>query len=119
MGISAHRDLALVDGELVIKDGDLAVVRGKDAIAQAVYLRLSFFQGEWFLDSQAGIPWFEKALVKGPRLALVRSTVRKELLSVQGVNDVLQLDLDLSAQTRTLSITFRVSTDLGEIQGTI
>lgn len=115
--LGALRDLALVEDELYVKDGDLVVVRGSAAIAQDLSMRLRFFQGEWFLNAEAGMPYFTQTLGKGPRLAAVRAVVRRELLATPGVDEVLQLDLTLDRAERQLSITFRVSTAFGEIQG--
>jgi len=113
----AMRDLGLVEDELYVKDGDLVVVRGSAAIAQDLASRLRFFQGEWFLDGAAGMPYFDQVGLKGARLAAVRAAFRRELLATPGVDEVLQLDLGLDRATRELSIRFRVSTAFGEIQG--
>lgn len=120
MAVQAQiRDIAFAGGELVFRDGDLATVSGADAIVQDIACRLAFFRGEWFLAPDEGVPWFERVLVKNPNPALVRSTIRDALLSTPGVLDVLELSIRFDAAARNLAVTYRVSTDLGEIQGAI
>jgi hypothetical protein len=55
--MDAIRDIALdpITGELLFKDGDLQLVAGKDAILSDIKGTLLFFQGEWFLDLNAGM----------------------------------------------------------------
>lgn len=56
---SAPADLYLAD------DGNLAVVRDAEAIGQHARQRLMAYEGEWFLDKDAGVPWFRDLLGGG------------------------------------------------------
>jgi hypothetical protein len=103
-------------GDLVIADGDLVLVSGIDAVAQLIQSYLLLFRGEWFLDESAGIPYFEDILVKNPNLSAIREIFRQTLLEVPGVLSVESLSLELSAE-RTLSVDWKVDTDLGELTG--
>jgi hypothetical protein len=103
-------------GDLVIADGDLVLVSGIDAVAQLIRGYLLLFRGEWFLDESAGIPYFEDILVKNPNLSAIREIFRQTLLEVPGVLSVESLSLELSAE-RTLSVDWKVDTDLGELTG--
>ena len=47
-----------------------------DGIRQQVMLRLGFFKGEWFLDEETGLPWYEEILVKNPNMIRVRDIFR-------------------------------------------
>jgi hypothetical protein len=89
--------------------GDLQGIR------QQVMLRLGFFRGEWFLDEDRGVPWYEEILIKSPNLIRIREIFREAILSVSGIREVTYLDLRFSAFARTLDVNFRASTDLGEL----
>jgi hypothetical protein len=102
--------------DLVIADGDLVLVSGIDAVAQLIRGYLLLFRGEWFLDESAGILYFEDILVKNPNLSAIREIFRQTLLEVPGVLSVESLSLELSAE-RTLSVDWKVDTDLGELTG--
>lgn len=114
------RDLKLdADGDIVLENGDLALVSDAEAIAQAVRGALSLVQGEWFLDVTAGVPYFESVWLRAPKESEVDAVLRSAILAVPGVLDVPQLDLDLNRSTRVCSVSFRATTDLGELSQTI
>lgn len=102
--------------DLVIEDNDLVLVDGLDAIRQEVDISLQFFQGEWFLDTRWGIPYYEELLgKKNPKLGVVKDLFRDAILKVNGVQTILDLNVEFSAATRILSVTFRA----GTIDGTL
>lgn len=112
------RDLAIdtdPDGlnDLLVVNGDLVIVADMAAIKQEIYIRLQFIAGEWFLDTTAGLPYFDNILVKSPNLAAIRTIFMDEILSSAGVKSVLKLDLDFNRKERTLTVTFTCNTDLG------
>lgn len=106
-------DLALdPNGDLAIAGGDLVLVRGADAVAQRIRIRLRLFLGEWFLDESAGLPYFERILgAKLGRQGLV-SIVREELRRVRGVASIDSLTAEIDG--RRARIAFRVTADTGE-----
>ena len=67
---------------------------GPDLTMQRVRLRLSVHRGEWFQDPERGLPWLEWLGRRGFRDAEILDPIRAEILSVPGVIDVLELDLD-------------------------
>jgi hypothetical protein len=111
------RDLALdpVSGDLALSNNDLGLVGEGEAITQAIRLALGLFLGEWFLDQGAGIPYFERVFVKAPDLLSVRETFRNALLAVVGVREVVELSVLPNLATRATTVSFRVSTDVGEL----
>jgi hypothetical protein len=99
--------------------GDLSLVGGVPSIAQAVRQAMRTFLGEWFLDDEVGVPWFDQILVKAPSLPAARAVLREVVLAVPGVLAVTSMDLDLDKITRTLSVTFAATSDVGELVETI
>jgi len=87
------------DGDEFADETGLAMTGDLDGIRQQVMLRLGFFKGEWFLDEERGVPWYEEILIKSPNLIRIREIFREAILSV----------------SRTLDVNFRASTDLGEL----
>lgn len=104
-------DLALAE------DGDLAIVEGAEWVEQACRVGLQVFRGEYYLDEEEGVPMFEQVLVKNPSLAAIRQVYRSELLSVPGVRDVTSLTIAFDPPSRALSVSWVVTTDLGELAG--
>jgi hypothetical protein len=115
-GETVHRDLLMdADGDLAQPGGDLASAAGAPAIAQALRMRLALFAGEWFLDLDAGVPYFEQVLVKNPNMTAIRAVFRREILATPGVLGLLYLTLNYAAADRSLRLDFAVSTALGEL----
>lgn len=110
-------DLLLdANNDLVIKDGDLQFSRGVDAIVQQCRIALQMFQGEWFLNLDAGIPYWQSILGYKPQVAIQAAQIyfRRELELVDGVDSVLKLDVNYSGINRILTVTWQVSTVFGD-----
>jgi len=74
--------------DIEIVNNDLAVVSGLNATVQSIRQRFWLFQGEWFLDETAGVPYLQQIFVKGVRLAVVRNILLRVLASTVGVESI-------------------------------
>lgn len=114
------RDIALdINGDWLVQNGDLQLIGDGPAIVQAVKIALQFFQGEWYLDESVGMPWWQSILIKNPDVGLVTAAFRKQILSVAGVQSIESLVLAWDIQSRVLTVTFEVQTNLGLLPGNI
>jgi hypothetical protein len=102
--------------DLVIEKGDFVLVDGLDAIRQELDIALHTFLGEWFLDTRIGMPWFQKILGEKPRLSVVLSIFRDAILKVNGILSVTDLNAEVNAAERELTVTFRAISTEGEIE---
>lgn len=111
------RDLEIdpLTGDLLLRGGDLRLVRDLAAIRQEVATRLQFLRGEWFLDKTAGVPYLQNILVKAPDLAAIKSIFRTEILACVGVASINSLEATVDSSTRVLSVVWSATTDLGEL----
>ena len=106
-------DLLLDDNdELVIVNGDWAMATDKIGIKQLIKIKLRFFQGEWFLDLEAGIAFWTAIFIKNPSLVEVREIFRQALSDTPGVSNVITLDVQYTA-ARVITVVWQVQTDLG------
>lgn len=92
----------------------ISLVTGEAAIQQQLRIRMQFFMGEWFLDTQTGIPFYRDILIKNPSAALIRDIFRRAILSTPGIVSVEDLTVDFNNSTRTASVAFRATLDTGE-----
>ena len=100
-------DLKLgTDGDLEVANGDLVLVDGVAAIAQLVSQRLKFIQGEWFLDTLRGIPFFDDIFVKNPDPTLVDAIFKNVILGTPGMLRLETFNLTINRATRNLSLAF-------------
>jgi hypothetical protein len=107
------------DNNLVVTAGRPELASDTDAIAQAIRLRLQMLKGEWYLDESAGLPYFQEILVKNPNTAQIRKVIAERIEGTLGVSALESLDLVFDRTARTLTVTFKVSTDTGELVDTL
>lgn len=114
---SVPRDLEMnyVTGTLKVSNGDLSVVAGLNSIRQELTQRLQFLEQEWFLDLQAGLPFWDQIFEKGADISVLRRLYQDEIEATPGVKLVKELNLRIDKSTRTLYVDFVVNTDLGEL----
>jgi hypothetical protein len=111
-GATAGRDLKLdpTTGDLELLEGDFELVAGGESIASDLASRLQTFAGEWFLDTSIGLPYFTE-IAGRPTKRRLDELFRAAINETPGVTEVLELGLTQTG--RTLSLAFRVATDLG------
>ena len=66
--------------------------------AQEMTNRFRFFEGEWFLDTRQGFPYFRFLTVKNPDVRALKQLFTKVALSVQGVKSVKSMLVKITPQ---------------------
>lgn len=103
------------DGDWVLYKGDLQLAVGKVGIVQGVSNRLKSFKGEWFLDLDAGMPYFQDIFVKAPNLNAIRQVFVEEILKEPGMVSVDSCDVTLDRTTRKLVVKWAGTGDVGKL----
>jgi len=106
-------------GDLVFgSDLDLAFVSREALVKQSLQIKLSTFQGEWLLDINAGVPYFQSILGgdKKQDLEEVNSLIKAAILEVAEVNRILAYESELVPAPRRLSVSFKVDTTYGPVE---
>lgn len=107
------------DGDMYADDLGLVLTGDAPGVLQQTNLRLRFFKGEWFLDDERGMPWWQRILVKNPDVVEIEGYFRDAILSVRGVRELTYLASSYTdAKNREFQIEWRASTDLGELAST-
>lgn len=112
--IARDIQLDLVTHDVLVTD-DLQLVAGGAAIAQAVKIRLLFFKEEWFLDLDQGMPYWQEILGKKTTASVLRSIFRDQILDTPGILELPTLSLAFNGSSRELAMSFKATTDLGEL----
>ena len=84
--------------------GNLAIARGPRAVAQHVRQRILCFEGEWFLNVEAGMPWIYDILGSNYNPALSEAIVKAEILDTDGVTTIESFSISFSRGVRRLNI---------------
>lgn len=104
-----------VDGDLEIKNGNLQLTSGDDAVRQHLQQRLRTFLGEWFLDLDVGVPYFQDILVKNPNVNQVDGILKQTILTTPGVVELVSFTMNSDPTARTLMVEFEYTSYSGEI----
>lgn len=85
-------------------DGSLAVVTNALAVGQHVRQRLMTFEGEWFLDTTAGVTWLSEVFGKKYDPALAESLTKAEIMDTDGVTEITDFSVRFFQERRNLDI---------------
>lgn len=94
---------------------DLPLVRGVDLIRQRLKQRLLTILGEWFLNAEIGLPWFDELARKGISDEQITALLMRTIAETEGVQEVVSFELQVNRRDRQLMLDFRVISPEGEI----
>lgn len=98
------------NGDYVLGTGNEFLVNSPAAVAQAVLTRLRLRQGEWFLDTAAGMPWAEILDKFG---ANYDALIKEQILNTVGVTAITDYSSTFDDVTRKLSVSVSINTAYG------
>lgn len=101
------------DGDLLVDAGHIYFSSGLRAVAQGIKIRLLSFKGEWFLDLDHGVPYWQDILGQKYNETKVRAAFRDAILAAPGVNKILELEVEFDGATRAVNVWWRVQTIFG------
>lgn len=95
--------------------GNLALVEDAEAVGQHARQRLMTFQGEWFLDKDAGVTWLTEVLGFGYDPIIAEALTKTEILETDGVIDIESFSIRFDQTLRHLkSHNISVTTEYDE-----
>ena len=103
--------------DLFLLNGRISTIQDGEEVLQHVRTRLLTYQGEWFLDTAAGIPYLQRILLKPANLSATESLIKSEILQTPGVDGLSSFGLEFNKTTRTLNINFTAQTTYGNVSG--
>lgn len=84
--------------------GNVALVEDEAAIGQHVRQRLMTHEGEWFLDTAAGVAWIPQILGAPENLPLAEAVIKAEILDTDGVTGITEFSIRRFPTSRRLDI---------------
>ena len=104
------------NNDIMVRGGSLLTVADGAEIVQHVRSRLLFYLGEWFLDIDAGVPYFQEIFTKPANLANIESIFKSKILRTPGVQKLTDFSMTYEGgSSRTLSVSFSAETTFGFI----
>ena len=74
--------------DIYIDKGSIAIKTDNDKIAQAIQTRLRTFMGEYFLNKDYGIPYFQTIMKKSSSRAYFDAVLKSNISAVDGVKKI-------------------------------
>lgn len=103
----------LADNDYTFGNGQLDYfINTPAAVGQVVQTSLLLFLGEWYLNSDDGMPWFENVLGKHTKTE-ADNAIQDYVLKVQGVLDITSYESIIDSKLRKFSVTMTIDTDFG------
>jgi hypothetical protein len=108
-------------GDLVISGGDLGLSTGLPGVAQGCRIAVRMVRGEWFLNLDTGIPYFQRDGVTATEAimgqpfdqAKTLAPFRDALAAVNGVDSVVSVTATYDSPTRTVTVAWAVTATFG------
>lgn len=103
IGISLKEINGAIQDVHLAPDGNLAMVKDAEAVGQHAKQRVMTFKGEWFLNSDVGVPWLTQLLGKGYNPALAESIIKAVIKKTGGVTAITTFSVRFNKVRRQLS----------------
>ena len=105
-----------VTGDLDLSTRQLVIEKDVAAtIAAKIQARFKRVLGEWFLNTQEGIPYFQVVFVKNPNVQIISQLYRSVITSTPGIKQIETFDLTYDPKARTCVFNFTARTDADAI----
>mgnify|MGYP000010494528 CR=1 FL=1 len=80
----------------------------EEALIQRLKIKLLFFKGEWFLNTNFGVPYFQDIFVSMNAKDDADTVFKVAITEMQGVESLLKYNSTFDAYTREFTIDFSV-----------
>ena len=107
--------LDLLTHDMAFDGINQSIVSGKAQVIQNLKIRLLLIQGEWFLNSQAGMPYFEKILVKNPDLSAIDLILKATIMETPEITGIVAYQSTINKAARKLTVSFTATSQYGDI----
>jgi hypothetical protein len=107
--------LDLKTHDLELKNGDLQLTAvGTEETAPRLSIKLRIFQGEYFLNTLFGVPYYQSILTKGVNKSIVDGIFKSNIINTKGVVRISSYQSAFVPLTREYRARFSVVSDTGE-----
>lgn len=108
------------DHDLLVDAEGLHLISGLPGVAQLIRIAILLFLGEWFLNLEVGMPWFQEILGQKFDAALIRQRLSERISKIPAVAEIISIAVSFDADARAVSIDYEVRVDWGDtLSGTV
>jgi hypothetical protein len=102
--------------DVFFKNFDFLLCQDAEQVRQQIEIKLKLWVGEWFLDTEFGTPYLQSILGKQLTLSGAIAAIKKSILEVSGVRQILEFNFNFDNINRKLNIDFTVDTLFGIVE---
>jgi hypothetical protein len=96
------------NGDVIFSNGHTIVVSEAGAnVAQRLYIMLRTFAGEWYLNTEHGVPYFQSILGQKTTKQAIDLIFQQKILTELGVQEIVDFTSNLSTD-RKYNMSFKV-----------
>jgi hypothetical protein len=90
--LGENHDIEIVDGDFKLTPTEQLSIR------QKLIIKLLTYQGEWFLSSEEGLPFFQSILGKNRSKETIDTIYKRAILSTEGVLEIVSFRSNITPQ---------------------
>lgn len=83
---------------------NLRMVYDAEVVAQRQRQHIETYNGEWFLNRDVGVEWFEYVYVSPFNLGIAEYILKEAMLNVPGTEEIFEFDVSVDYITRGLRV---------------
>lgn len=95
--------------DMTFGQGVSNMARDDESCAQRVKTRLLLLFNEWFLDTDAGVPYLQDVTIKPANMPLAEAVIKRTIIETEGVKEIRSFSMTLDPNTRRLTINATVA----------
>ena len=102
--------------DILFTNQDLTFTEDSDgqSLAQRLEIKLLIFKGEWILDEDFGVPYYQSILIKGVSKSQVDSIFQEQILTTPDVQTITSFSSNFDNGIREYTLDFTVREVNGE-----
>lgn len=101
LNLSDH-DIALVDGDFDVTETEA------ESLQQRLKIKLLTFKGEWYLNTQEGVPYFQSIFGKNRAKESIDAIFKQKILEEPEVQQLIEFSSSIDNVTRVYRLQFRI-----------
>ena len=100
--------------DLIIENNDFKLTQVEsESLQQRLKIKLLTFQGEYYLNTQLGVPWFQRILTKQISKETVDNLLKIQILNEPEVQALVEFRSSIDKLNRIYSLNFTVRSSNG------
>lgn len=94
--------------DLEIVNNNFVLISDSEATTQRLKTRLKTYLGEWFLNLNLGIPYYQEVFDKSIPISSIEAVFKEAIINCPGVDELNKFEIDYTNSDRSFALSFEV-----------